>query len=168
MAGYENIKNKGFDHRSTGELREIQSRGGKSSGESRRRKADFRRTLNLLLTVKIDSPEWTPILEALGLDSTLESAVNAAMIRKALAGDVRAYEAIAKYAGQSAQTEAAQEAKSLEVQKLQEELERQRLENERLRNSMRGDGESLDDGFLDALGGTAMEDWADEEPDADV
>ncbi len=34
MAGYDNIKDKGFDHRSTGELREMQSRGGKASGES--------------------------------------------------------------------------------------------------------------------------------------
>lgn len=77
-------------------------KGGKASGEARRRKADFRKTLNLLLTAEIDSPEWTPILEALGLDSTLESAVNGAMIKEALSGNVKAYEAIAKYAGQTA------------------------------------------------------------------
>ena len=63
MAGYENIKDKGFDKRTTEELRVIASAGGRASGEARRRKADFRRTLNLLLTAKIDSPEWTPILE---------------------------------------------------------------------------------------------------------
>lgn len=106
MANYENIKDKGFDKRSTSELREIQSRGGRRSGEARRRKADFRKTLNMLLTTEIDSPEWTPMLQALGLDSTLESAVNAAMIKEALSGNVKAYEAIAKYAGQTAQTDA--------------------------------------------------------------
>nr|DAI70334.1 MAG TPA: hypothetical protein [Caudoviricetes sp.] len=53
MAGYENIRDKGFDKRSTEEVREIQSRGGKRSGEVRRRKADFRKTLNMLLTAKI-------------------------------------------------------------------------------------------------------------------
>lgn len=106
MANYENIKDKGFDNRTTRELREISSRGGKASGEARRRKADFRKTLNLLLTAKIDSPEWTPVLETLGLDSTLESAVNAAMIREALNGNVKAYEAIARYSGQSDRTEA--------------------------------------------------------------
>lgn len=105
MAGYENIKDKGFDNRTTEELRVIASAGGRASGEARRKKADFRRTLNLLLTAKIDSPEWTPILESLGLDSTLESAVNAAMIREALAGNVKAYEAIAKYSGQSPEPE---------------------------------------------------------------
>ncbi|MGN0263933.1 MAG: hypothetical protein ACI4DX_06045 [Oliverpabstia sp.] len=106
MANYENIKDKGFDKRSTSELREIQSRGGRRSGETRRRKADFRKTLNMLLTTEIDSPEWTPMLQALGLDSTLESAVNAAMIKEALSGNVKAYEAIAKYSGQTAQTDA--------------------------------------------------------------
>ncbi len=80
--------------------------GGKASGESRRRKANFRKTLNYLLTAKIDSPEWAETLEALGLDSTLEAAVNAAMIKEALMGNVKAYEAIAKYSGQSGQTEA--------------------------------------------------------------
>ncbi len=101
MAGYENIKDYGFDKRTAEERRELAVAGGRASGEARRRKADFRRTLNMLLTAEIDSPEWTPMLNALGLDSTLESAVNAAMIREALSGNVKAYEAIAKYSGQS-------------------------------------------------------------------
>ena len=88
------------------EAREYGRRGGKASGESRRRKADFRRTLNALLTAEIESEEWTPILKAMGLDNTVEAAVNAAMIKKALAGDVKAIEAIAKYSGQSDQTDA--------------------------------------------------------------
>lgn len=97
MANNENLK----PVRTKSEARERGRNGGKKSGEARRRKADFRRTLNMLLTAKIDSSEWTPFLESLGLDSTLESAVNAAMIREALSGNVKAYEAIAKYSGQS-------------------------------------------------------------------
>ena len=97
MANNENLK----PVRTKSEARERGRNGGKKSGEVRRRKADFRRTLNMLLTAKIDSSEWTPFLESLGLDSTLESAVNAAMIREALSGNVKAYEAIAKYSGQS-------------------------------------------------------------------
>lgn len=92
--------------RTKSEARERGRNGGKASGEARRKKADFRRTLNALLTAKIDSPEWTPLLESLGLDSTLESALNMAMIKEGLAGNVKAYEAIAKYAGQSSQTDA--------------------------------------------------------------
>lgn len=106
MANNENLKGHGFHERTAREQREIAKMGGKASGESRRKKADFRKTLNALLTAKIDNPEWTPLLESLGLDSTLESAVNAAMIQKALYGDVKAYEAIAKYSGQGTGTEA--------------------------------------------------------------
>lgn len=105
MTNYENLKGKGFESRSTDELREIQSKGGRASGEARRKKANFRKTLNQLLTAEIDSPEWTPLLKSLGLDSTLESALNMAMIKRGLLGDVKAYEAVAKYAGQATGTD---------------------------------------------------------------
>ena len=84
--------------RTAGERRELAIKAGKASGAARRRKADFRKTLNMLLTAEIESEEWKPVLEALGVECTLESALNMAMIRAGLAGDVKAYEAIAKYA----------------------------------------------------------------------
>ena len=102
----ENLKGHGFHERTAKEQRAIAVMGGKASGAARRRKADFRRTLNLLLTAEIDSPEYKPVLEALGVECTLESALNMAMIKQGLAGNVKAYEAIAKYAGQSSQTAA--------------------------------------------------------------
>lgn len=102
----DNLKGYGFHERTASEQREIAKMGGEASGRSRKEKADFRRTLNKLLTTPIDSPDWTPLLKALGLPSTLESALNMAMIQKGLQGNVKAYEAVAKYAGQSAQTEA--------------------------------------------------------------
>lgn len=105
MSGYDNIKDHGFDKRTADERREMAIKAGKASGEARRRKADFRKTLNLLLTSKINSEEWEPILGALGVECTLESALNMAMIREGLTGNVKAYEAIAKYAGQSTRTD---------------------------------------------------------------
>lgn len=62
--------------------------------------------MNLLLTLDIDDDEWAPLLRSLGLDCTLETALNMAMIKAGLAGNVKAYEAVAKYAGQSPHTEA--------------------------------------------------------------
>lgn len=105
MAGYENIKDKGFDNRTTGELREIAKKAGKASGEARRRKANFRKTLNQLLTTKIDNPEWTPVLEAMGLESTLETAMLAAQIKEAVNGNTKAAYFVAQYAGQSPEPE---------------------------------------------------------------
>ena len=43
------------------EARERGRNGGKKSGEARRRKANFRKTLNMLLTAEIDSAEWKPM-----------------------------------------------------------------------------------------------------------
>lgn len=105
MAGYENIKDKGFDKRTTEELRVITSKGGKASGEARRRKANFRKTLNQLLTTEIDSPEWKPVLESLGIECTLESALLMAQIKEAMAGNTKAATFVAKYAGQSPESD---------------------------------------------------------------
>lgn len=97
MANNENLK----PVRTKSEARERGRNGGKASGESRRRKANFRKTLNMLLTAKIDSPEWTPILEGMGMDSTLESAMLMAQIKEAISGNTKAAYFVAQYAGQN-------------------------------------------------------------------
>ena len=104
MAGYENIKDAN-SNRTPGERRELAKIAGKASGKARRRKADFRKTLNMLLTAEIDSKEYGPVLEALGVDSTLESAMLMSMIKAALEGNVKAAYFVAQYAGQSEKPE---------------------------------------------------------------
>ena len=91
--------------RTKSEARERGRAGGKASGKARRRKADFRKTLNMLLTAEIDSPEWKPMLEALGVDSTLESAMLMAQIKQAMLGSTKAATFVAKYSGQSPEPE---------------------------------------------------------------
>lgn len=105
VAGYENIKNYGFDKRTAGEQREIAVLGGKASGKSRRRKADFNKTLNMLLTVEIDSEKWKPILETLGVECTLESAMLMAQIKEAMEGNTKAAYFVAQYASQNGKSE---------------------------------------------------------------
>ena len=122
MAGYENIKDAN-SNRTPRERRELAKRAGKASGEARRRKADFQKTLNMLLTAEIDSEEWKPILEALGVECTLESALNMAMIKAGLAGNVKAYEAIAKYAGQNGRTDTDLAEQAARIQLLQAQKE---------------------------------------------
>lgn len=55
----------------------------------------------MLLTAEIDSPEWKPVLESLGVECTLESALLMAQIKEALSGNTQAATFVAKYAGQS-------------------------------------------------------------------
>lgn len=148
-SGHENLIP--FNKRSKDEARECGRKGGKASGAARRRKADFRKTLNALLTAEIDSPEWTPLLQALGVDSTLEAAVNMAMIKQALLGDVKAYMAIKDVLGQTSKSDT--------------DLEEQKLRMAAARAKMGADVEEEreDDGFLDALNGSASDDWTPEE-----
>ncbi len=149
MSWSDNLKGYGFHERTADEQREIARKGGIASGEARRRKADFRKTLNALLTTKIDSPEWTPLLELLGLESTLETAVNAAMIKEALSGNVKAYEVIARYSGQSDRTEADQEE------------QRVRVSAAKAKSGQEWEDDEQDDGFIDALNSSAESDWED-------
>lgn len=142
MAGYENIKDHGFDKLTAEKRREIAVKGGKASARSRRRKADFRKTLNMLLTAKIDSEEWKPILEALGLECTLEVALNMAMIKEGLAGNVKAYEAVAKYSGQSTQNAADEEEQQIRIDRARQARDKEAFQKATIEE---------DDGFLDAL-----------------
>ena len=148
MANDENLKKGELTQFRSGEEAARRGRaGGKASGEARRRKADFRRTLNTLLTTEIDSTEWTPILKAMGLDSTLESAVNMAMIKEALAGNVKAYVAIKDVLGQTSKSDT--------------DLEEQQLRMAATKSKLGTDVEEEpeDDGFLDALNESATDDW---------
>lgn len=104
MAGYENIRDAN-DNRTPRERRELAKIAGQASGKARRRKADFRKTLNLLLTAEIDNEEWKPVLESLGVECTLESALLMAQIKMALAGDTQAAKFVAQYSGQSNRAE---------------------------------------------------------------
>lgn len=116
MANYENIKDAN-SNRTPSERRELAKNAGKASGEARRRKADFRRTLNMLLTAEIDNEEYKPILESLGVECTLESAILMAQIKEAMAGDTKAATFIAKYSGQSQQTEPDDEEQKIRTER---------------------------------------------------
>lgn len=109
---------------SPSEAREFGRMGGKASGEARRRKANFRKTLNMLLTAEVDSKEYGAVLEALGVDSTLESAMLMSMIKAALEGDVKAAYFVAQYAGQSGQTDADLEEQAAKIQLMQAQAEK--------------------------------------------
>lgn len=91
--------------RTKSEARERGRAGGKASGRARRRKADFRKTLNMLLTAEIDSEEYKPLLESLGVECTLESALLMAQIKEAMLGNTKAAYFVAQYAGQSEKPE---------------------------------------------------------------
>ena len=82
----ENLKS--LADRTTEEKREIALKGGKASGEARRKKKRFRELFNAVLDQKNETGERH------------DMAIVKAMIKKASIGDVRAYEAIRDTTGE--------------------------------------------------------------------
>ena len=129
MAGYENIRDAN-SKRTPEERRELAKKAGRASGKARRRKANFQKTLNLLLTAEIDNEEWKPVLESLGVECTLESALLMAQIKAALAGDTQAAKFVAQYSGQSNRAEEDLENKKAETELIKARKESITGENE--------------------------------------
>lgn len=129
MAGYENIRDAN-NNRTPEERRELAKKAGQASGKARRRKANFQKTLNLLLTAEIDNEEWKPILESLGVECTLESALLMAQIKAALDGDTQAAKFVAQYSGQSNRAEEDLENKKAETELIKARKESITGENE--------------------------------------
>ena len=129
MAGYENIRDAN-NNRTPEERRELAKIAGQASGKARRRKANFQKTLNLLLTAEIDNEELKPVLESLGVECTLESALLMAQIKAALDGDTQAAKFVAQYSGQSNRTEEDLENKKAETELIKARKESITGENE--------------------------------------
>ena len=129
MAGYENIRDAN-DNRTPEERRELARKAGQASGRARRRKENFQKTLNMLLTAEIDSKEWSPVLESLGVECTLESALLMAQIKQALTGDTQAAKFVAQYSGQSNRAEEDLENKKAETELIKARKEAITGENE--------------------------------------
>ena len=129
MAGYENIRDAN-NNRTPEERRELARKAGQASGRARRRKANFQKTLNMLLTAEIDSKEWSPVLESRGGECTFESALLMAQIKQALTGDTQAAKFVAQYSGQSNRAEEDLENKKAETELIKARKEAITGENE--------------------------------------
>lgn len=81
----------------TSEAREIGSKGGKASGEARRRQRTLKETLEKLLSLPLKDESTREYIRQLGFnDEELDNktALNVAMYQEALKGNVKAYELI--------------------------------------------------------------------------
>ena len=87
--GYPNLVRPGVDFDSE-QARENGAKGGRKSGESRRKRKTFRESLLTILSMPVDDPETYEALKKLGLDGTFQSAIDLAQIRAAQKGDTDA------------------------------------------------------------------------------
>ena len=115
-------------------------KGGIKSGETRRRKAALRDTMNRLLTMQVEVDGLSDILRSDGGESTYEEVIAMAMIQQASLGDVKAYQAIMKTVGQTEMSEA-----DLEEQKIRTDRAK------RARDQEIGDTDNQDENIRDFL-----------------
>lgn len=122
MANYENIKDAN-SNRTPSERRELAKNAGIASGKARRKRANFNETLNKLLTTEIDN-EWKPILESIGLECTLESAMLLSQIKEAMKGNTKAAYFVAQYAGQTNKSDTDLEEQEAKIQLMNAQAEK--------------------------------------------
>ena len=92
--GTKNLKP--MNQRSKDEARVLGSKGGKASGVARRKKAELKKALNIVLTSQVHQPKLAMLLEEMGFENSYEMAIVFSMANKATQGDVRAAEWISK------------------------------------------------------------------------
>ncbi|MSS15225.1 KGG domain-containing protein [Porcincola intestinalis] len=147
MYGHENLIP--MDRRSKDEAREIGRRGGKASGAARKKRADLKKEARALLDIPVSNPRsvnqagekygkplsaecMKSLSDVSGNNYSAGVGVLLALLQSAIHGDVRAAQFLFTIAGA--------------FDKGQQSTEEQQP----------------DDGFLDALNGTAESDWSDE------
>lgn len=152
LANEENlIKN---SERTPSERREIAKKAGIASGKARRKKAEFKKALEIVLSSQVQNQQLAEMLETMGYDNTNEMAIALMTVQKAMKGDLRAVELIARTGNQAAKDK-------LDKQEQKERIRALKLENQR-KAMMLGEGideEVYDDGFVDALKGAVRETW---------
>lgn len=167
MANKKTLKPLGNGKRTKTEERKIQSEGGKKSGEVRRRKRDMRNAAKMLLDMKVDSKQTTmrAVMSVFGIpeeEMSYQMAVLAAQLLKAGNGDTKAAMFLRDTAGASPAERTHGNDTKIAEERLK--IERERFEFERARaDALEVDEEIENDGFIDALGHTATDDWNDEE-----
>lgn len=141
-----------FSERSESEARESGRKGGKISGEVRRRKRNLKAAMKSLLALPVqDINRWNAISE-LGVDPDdidNQTAIACALMARALKGDVSAFKEIRSLIGED------NDAERLKLQKQELKLKEKKMGG--------SDEELPDDGFLAALNESAAGDWNDED-----
>lgn len=123
-----------LNKRTKDEQKKIQSKGGKASGETRRRKKAMRQAASALLDMRVSvgEPEFMAIikkrLEAFGYSgdgATYQDALLVGVLLEAIKGDVRAAEFIRDTAGESPSLDIRKEELRLRKEELKLKREQQ-------------------------------------------
>lgn len=138
-----------FNERTEEEQRKIQRKGGIASGKARREKADLKKKVNQILEMDVFSPQLKEALEEKGLIATNQTAIATVLLQKALKGDIRAIELLAKMNGNEGTKD------SLDKKEQKERIKAQQLENKKREQALEGNvvSEDIMSDYFDKLEG---------------
>ena len=130
---------------------EISRKGGKASGEARRKKANLRKTLDKLLTMNVSDERLKKKLEEMGLYADNQTLLCVVMLEKAIKGNVRAAEWISNIIG-------AYEKDDLDIQEQKERIKFLRHQNKKQESLISEIGQPL----------VIVDEWAREYDEVDI
>lgn len=142
-----------FNERTEEEQRKIQRKGGIASGKARREKADLKKKVNQILEMDVFSPQLKEALEEKGLSATNQTAIATVLLQKALKGDMRAIELLAKMNGNEGTKD------SLDKKEQKERVKAMQLENKKREQALEGNvvSEDIMSDYFDKLEGVVKD-----------
>ncbi len=142
-----------FNERTEEEQRKIQRKGGIASGKARREKADLKKKVNDILAMDVFSPQLKEALEEKGLNATNQTAIATVLLQKALKGDMRAIELLAKMNGNEGTKD------NLDKKEQKERIKAQQLENKKREQALEGNvvSEDIMSDYFDKLEGVVKD-----------
>lgn len=153
--------------RSSEETREMGKKGGKKSGEVRRAKATFRESLKLMMDET--APEKIrAAFDKNGYDvTTHREAITAAILMGAMQGNPKMVDKALELLGEDYKMNARLDEVKIQKERLKMEQNKVAIEEAKAKAWMEAvknqqEAEMEDDGFMDALKGTAKDDWSDD------
>ena len=142
-----------LNERTKDEQRKIQKKGGIASGKARREKADLKKKVNQILEMDVFSPQLKEMLEEKGLSATNQTAIATVLLQKALKGDMRAIELLAKMNGNEGTKD------NLDKKEQKERIKAQQLENKKREQALEGNvvSEDIMSDYFDKLEGVVKD-----------
>ena len=142
-----------FNERTEEEQRKIQRKGGIASGKARREKADLKKKVNQILEMDVFSPQLKEALEEKGLNATNQTAIATVLLQKALKGDMRAIELLAKMNGNEGTKD------KLDKKEQKERVKAMQLENKKREQALEGNvvSEDIMSDYFDKLEGVIQD-----------
>lgn len=142
MANEENIRKYSFDKLTAEKQRELAVKGGKASGAAKRKKADLKKAMELLLSLDVNDPKIKKQLENLGMTGDNQSLVAFSVFQQAVKGNQKAVENMLKLTN-------AKDKHDIAEQK--ERIKALRLENKRKEQQEEQTTEQKLDNYFDKL-----------------